>query len=288
MTRSSSDTDSSTEKKNSSQEQSSNQEPDSIYAEKVKEWTIKVPIQFGLCPWAGKAHARGLLRYVTCEGDSIKDVIQIFAKEANILTSKDISPWSSTLIVCPHISAWNDFQVFEQFLQSDDIYDGQPRVVDKELTLVPFHPNFLRWYGIPKGLNVGSVVEAHWGMIGKKSKEKAQATIVETQTKAFGSRRVKVRFHDVLEGRRQEQYIPIDWIHHHHHHHHHHDSCCQDRPILPDNFMHRTPYPTIHLIRNADLASMSIRDISRVKRKNAERMTMYKSIGELKSTIQFD
>jgi hypothetical protein len=41
---------------------------------------------------------------------------------------------------------------------------------------------------------------------------------------------------------------------------------------LPDNVMHRSPYPTIHIIVNRDLASLCIRDISRVKRMNAQRM----------------
>lgn len=36
--------------------------------------------------------------------------------------------------------------------------------------------------------------------------------------------------------------------------------------------MHRSPYPTIHMIVNQDLASLCIRDVSRVKRLNAQRM----------------
>ena len=43
-------------------------------------------------------------------------------------------------------------------------------------------------------------------------------------------------------------------------------------PPLPDNIMHRSPQPTIHLIRNTDLATLKARDVSRVKRMNAQRM----------------
>lgn len=64
--------------------------------------------------------------------------------------------------------------------------------------------------------------------------------------------------------RRREQYVPTDWI---------------DVPEgeeegepLPDNAMHRAPYPTVHVIANADLASLRARDVSRVKRINARRM----------------
>ena len=93
----------------------SNFPPDTVYAEKVKEWTIKIPIQLGFCPWAGKAHSRGLLRYVTCKGDTVNDAIQLLTKEATILTGQQVCPWSSTLIICPHVSAWKDFSVFVEF-----------------------------------------------------------------------------------------------------------------------------------------------------------------------------
>lgn len=36
--------------------------------------------------------------------------------------------------------------------------------------------------------------------------------------------------------------------------------------------MHRSPYPLIHIIVNQDLASLCMRDVSRVKRLNAQRM----------------
>ena len=42
--------------------------------------------------------------------------------------------------------------------------------------------------------------------------------------------------------------------------------------ILIDNLMHQTPYPTIHLIRNDDLVQLSLKDVSRVKRYNIQRM----------------
>jgi hypothetical protein len=43
-------------------------------------------------------------------------------------------------------------------------------------------------------------------------------------------------------------------------------------PPLPDNAMHRSPHPTIHLIQNVDLGKLQARDVSRVKRKNAQSM----------------
>eukprot|EP00984_Skeletonema_dohrnii_P005957 scaffold2112_cov85-Skeletonema_dohrnii-CCMP3373.AAC.6 len=103
-------------------------------------------------------------------------------------------------------------------------------------------------------------------------------------------RKVKVRLHEsaACNARRQEQYVPTDWISLHasniretieggsnsesNYSGSASSAPSQPGPALTDNAMHQAPYPTIHIINNADLASLSIRDISRVKRKNAHRM----------------
>ena len=74
----------------------------------------------------------------------------------------------------------------------------------------------------------------------------------------------RVRFRNAVEGRPDEQYVPIDWFVVD-------DGAPRGRP-LPDNAMHRAPFPTIHLIRNRDLATLRMCDVSRVKRKNAVRL----------------
>ena len=43
----------------------------------------------------------------------------------------------------------------------------------ERVTLVSFHPKFLRWRGLPDGISVGSIVQAHYGMIGQKSEQTA-------------------------------------------------------------------------------------------------------------------
>jgi len=139
------------------------------------------------------------------------------------------------------------------------------------VTLVAFHPRFLRWRGLPGGVGVGSEVRSHWGAVGRKSADAAPATIVETNNGAFGMRKVKVRFRrddSTDEGaatqpqRRREQYVPTDWI----------VDLPGRGPQLPDNFMYRSPHATIHVIVDEDLASLSLRDVSRVKRLNSRRM----------------
>ena len=303
--------------------------PRDQHAAEVEEWALRIPIGLGLCPWAGKSHNSGALRVVTCEGTSPAEVAKTMRREISVYADADegrggergakrasrLPPWSTTLVVCPHVAPWNDdFAPFDAFVQADlrhHLLDalatststsssGENDILE-HVTLVAFHPRFLRWYDLPQDADVGSTVLAHHGYLGQKSSEAMLATIVEVNNPAFGKRKVKVRFHDSEEedvvssptggdgsnkGRnpRREQFIPTDWI----------VDVVADRdeegegerstatlsprpqppprPSLPDNVMHRSPHPTIHIIRNTDLTSMALRDVSRVKRKNARRM----------------
>jgi hypothetical protein len=248
------------------------------YAAQVQLWTVRVPIGLGLCPWAMKSHKRGRLRYRTCEGNLPSDVAILILSEAKALClASDAPPLSSSLIVCPHVTAWiKDFQAFDDFVRSFGTLWNEHLLkqdLQHKVTLVSFHPEFLRWRGLPKGIKIGSVVQSHKGMDGfQKSQHVYSATVIETSNPVFGLRKIKVRFHDDLK----EQYVPIDWF-----------AVPQKSsvvkssggddgvllgPPLPDNAMHRAPYPTVHLIRNEDLGTLCIRDVSRVKRKNAQRM----------------
>lgn len=236
----------------------------------MQSWAVHVPIGLGLCPWAGKAHFQGRLRYVTCAGVSPADAARLVAAEAEVLTGSGVAPLSSSLVVCPHVAGWLEFKTFEgRVTQLAESY--------KSLTLVPFHPDFLRWRGLPDGVGVGSVVFTHWGFIGSKSAGTAAATIVDSgNMNPFGMRQVLVRFHESLEGRTQEQFVPIDWFDHSH-----------SGAPLPDNGMHQAPHPTIHLIRNADWATLTLCDVSQVKRRNAQRMSKLGWEGLIKSKPVF-
>ena len=275
----------------------------------MQQWTRNIPIGLGLCPWAVKSYNKGLLRYVTCNSETPQDVALCVQREAQRFdTSCHEPPWSTTLVICPYVKEWNEsFPMFDRFVSKDiwdeisssrqnnnDDKDQNPSLltekIQDQITLVAFHPNFLRWHSLPDGVTVGSTVQSHYGMIGQKSIETLPATIVETCNKAFGMRRVKVRFHDI-EGandtgddacacgnnRRKEQYVPTNWIYATQNNDNR-DSGDDEREResstapLPDNAMHQAIFPTIHIIANSDLANLSIRDISRVKRKNAQRM----------------
>jgi hypothetical protein len=217
----------------------------------------------GLCPWAIKSHNHQRLRIVTCETEIPLDVPAILEREIASLTVDEVAPLTTTLIVCPFIKHWDDFHTFQSFVK-DDINRYVAKDLLDKVTLVAFHPNFLKWHALPPNMDIGSTIESHYGMIGQKSVQTAQAIITEMENRPFGLRKVKVRFNDEIECR-QEQYVPIDWI----------DTSsdiCEPRKPLPDNFMYQSPYPTIHIINNEDLAKLCVRDVSRVKRLNASRL----------------
>ncbi|KAL7478380.1 hypothetical protein ACHAW6_007797 [Cyclotella cf. meneghiniana] len=169
-----------------------------------------------------------------------------------------------------------DFDRFDEFVKCGmkrHILSTTNRDMGEEVTLVAFHPKFDKWRALPQEVGAGSTIRSHYSDdLGRKSAETAEATIVEMGNRAFGMRKVKVRFQGVDDGfdRRREQYVPLDWI-------------VVPRPQmrdaqhcvrlpLPDNAMYRSPYPTIHIIDNRDLASLCVADVSRVKRLNAHKM----------------
>ena len=238
------------------------------YVIQTLQWTERIPIGLGLCPWAGKSLRSKRLRIVACDAHLIKGARTCVLEEAKRLCECSASEeWTTTLVVCPRVSEWqDDFDPFDRCVQS--FKDGDTSEVHSEildqLTLVAFHPKFTRWHALPYNIGVESLVYCHRGMCGfEKSKDLYSAKIIETEGSNFGRRKVKVRFDN--DGK--EQYVPIDWL-------------MSDRDgnslakgeALPDNVMHRAPYPTIHLIRNTDLASLCARNVSRVKRKNAQLM----------------
>ncbi|KAL7528680.1 hypothetical protein ACHAWF_002664 [Thalassiosira exigua] len=229
-------------------------------ARAVRKWAADVPVGMGLCPWAVRSLSRGILRVVACRSDEPGGAAKRLEDEVASLLREEAPPWSTALVVCPRVKAWEDFDAFDEFVR-----DQNRRHAD-DVTLVAFHPRFLRWRGLPSGVGVGCPVRSHWGTVGKKSATTASATVLETSGKAFGARKVKLRFDDDVDGLgRREQYVPADWIEVP-------PGAAGPGPPLPDNAMHRAPYPSIHVIANRDLAGLCLRDVSRVKRTNAQRM----------------
>lgn len=256
------------------------------YSSSVRQWTEMVPIGMNLCPWAKVSHREGRIKYVTCHEDiqTPEKASKIVWEEIEKLLGGCCEPlpaWSTTLVVCPHVKTWvNDYRVFERFVrefgkeETLNIATCQEQPIGSEqpnseqvgaITLVPFHPQFLRWKGLPDTISNGSKILCHRGLAGfSKSPDVYPATVIELSPKGFGRRRIRVRFHED-QTKDKEQCIPLDWVQLS-------ELEVEERPILPDNAMHRAPYPVIHILRNDDLKSLTIQEISRLKRRNAKRM----------------
>ena len=251
-----------------------------FYSSSVKEWTARVPIGINLCPWAKLSHKEGTIKYVTCQEDIQlpQEASEVVWKEIEKLRHEGLPAWSTTLVICPNVKAWkSDYVAFETFVKNfgkeeahgSDIDPIQAEGYGGAITLVPFHPQFLRWRGLPETIQRGSNVRCHKGLAGfSKSQVAHPATVIDLLPKGFGRRRIKVRFEDDDETytrKATEQCVPLDWVVLSE------SDSDNDRPPLPDNLMHRAPYPVIHILRNEDLRDLSIREISCLKRRNAKR-----------------
>ena len=244
----------------------------------TRDWVSRVPIGLHLCPWAGRSSRNGGLRVRICPSDDPAGVAGCVSGEILLLTTEDErADLDTALVVCSSVGSFNDFDAFDCFVRTGIRRHISETLLEK-VTLVAFHPKFTRWHGLPDGVGVGSEVDSHYGNFGRKSQAVARATIVETSNPAFGLRKIKVRFHQPItnstDGRpkendkprttRQEQYVPIDWL-----------ILPQKGEPLPDNYMYRSPFPTVHIIVNSDLAKLSMRDVSKVKRLNSKRLAEF-------------
>jgi hypothetical protein len=247
----------------------------------VRQWAHRIVLGLGLCPWAVSAQRRRRLLYYTCHATIISEVTSILvsqiqhllSQKKNVHNDKD-EPWWTLLFICPNVQTWNEkFTVFEDFVRTlpscRDLSMEHRKVLD-QTTLVAFHPHFVRWYCLPSGIQKGSVVQAHQALPGlQKSPQRYEATVLETQCPAFGRRKVRVQFKHLPK----PQYIPTDWCHAPITSTQDNIPSSSSRQPLCDNAMHRSPYPTIHVLRNhPDLVSLPLREVSRVKRRNAQRM----------------
>ena len=140
-------------------------------------------------------HYLGLLRYVTCDGDDPVEAAHVVEREIQQLMGDDVPPLSSALVICPLVEEWGGFDTFDAFVR----FGIKEHLVDTaildHLTSVSFRPDFTRWHGLPPDIKLESIVLSHWGMIGQNSQQMDAATITDTETKAFGLRKVKLRFH---------------------------------------------------------------------------------------------
>jgi len=157
--------------------------------------------------------------------------------EAAKLCRQGAAPWTTSMVVCPRVAHWStDFAAFDAWVSGSRELDD----LEGAVSLVTFHPNFERWRELAPGVGPGSTVLSHYEEPdGRRSQRTLPAVIVTTDPQVVGARRVGVRFLDD----NVEQWVPLDWLGFR-------SLSCKP---LPDNWMHRAPHPTVHLIRRRDL-----------------------------------
>lgn len=223
------------------------------FVAKTLAWTNSVIVGLGLCPWATRAMDERRLRCVTCPADTPAAVECFIREEARRLCVEGVQPLSNTLIICPNVEAWKDFAAFEDWVAwqqqglVDDAAASQLRPEDhaslERCHLVTFHPKFARWHGFPPDVDpIGTRIHSYYHEEdGQRSCETWPATVIEDDAEVVGVRRLGVEFQDG-----PEEIVPLEWT-------------VQEGsrgPLLPDNAMHRAPFPTLHLIRRADTDSL--------------------------------
>jgi len=202
---------------------------------KVQSWLDRTVIDLGLCPWAAKALRHERVRYITCEATRPDLVARVVRGEAKKLRRGYAQLWATTLVVCPH--AWpDDFAGFDDWISNSSDLNG----LDDMVSLVGFHPQFERWHALDPSVAPGSRVVSHFEETdGRRSWRPLPAQVLTTDAQTVGARRISIRFAD--DG--VEQWVPLEWVLR---------PAITDVPV-PDNFMHRSPSPVIHLIQRRDL-----------------------------------
>mmetsp|Transcript_103215 Transcript_103215/g.291453 ORF Transcript_103215/g.291453 Transcript_103215/m.291453 type:complete len:309 (-) Transcript_103215:53-979(-) len=210
------------------------------YDSAVREWMERSVLRLGLCPWATQAARAGRVGYKVCTASEPDDVVRGIRAEAVRLSRRGVPALATTLVVCPYVSAWaRDFSAFDDWVARNPKLDD----LDDIVSLVAFHPHFARWHALAPSTCIGSRVLAHYEeQGGGRSSRPLPAVVVSVDPTVVGVRRIGLRFVD--DG--VEQWVPTEWL----------------RPpataddLLHDNWMHRAPYPTIHLIRRPDLSAI--------------------------------
>eukprot|EP00933_Yihiella_yeosuensis_P014385 TRINITY_DN12924_c1_g1_i5.p1 TRINITY_DN12924_c1_g1~~TRINITY_DN12924_c1_g1_i5.p1 ORF type:complete len:328 (+),score=77.87 TRINITY_DN12924_c1_g1_i5:48-1031(+) len=89
--------------------------------------------------WANPVEAQGGIRVVTSLSTSEEGVVDDLISEALLLSNPE--QVQTTLLVCPHVAEWTNFEEFNDFF-GDYLENGMGLAEDFDMEVVPFHPDF--------------------------------------------------------------------------------------------------------------------------------------------------
>lgn len=126
----------------------------------VEKWLVDIVLKYRLCPWASQSMRKERIRIVTSNCTNEASLLDDLISESKLLCNSRMPPLSTTLLVCPHIATFNEFNRFESFVQSANKLD-QSRLLDT-VSLVAFHPEFSRWIALPSGIQEGDHIMCYF------------------------------------------------------------------------------------------------------------------------------
>jgi len=115
------------------------------HASSIRQWLNDVIIGYNFCPYARPAADADQIRIVTSSADKPEGVLDDLTTEAMRLPVASQAELESgqpatTLLVCPHVAAWQSFEEFRSFYDMD-LSKGYI-FAEQDLYIVCFHPRY--------------------------------------------------------------------------------------------------------------------------------------------------
>eukprot|EP00435_Cladocopium_sp_Y103_P066927 s923_g29.t1 len=221
----------------------------------VKTWLHKFIIGKNFCPWAKSASDNGGVRVVTSLATTEDGILCDLEEEVAALPSSPNVPQgvpSTTLLVCPHVPSWQDFDAFNEFygnaLQNGVLFEENFKV-----KLVAFHPSFIHSPLYGPVLEVGDMLTL------PTPEGEVVATVLDADVEADGDEAFRVHLENgeeqVISYARLAELLQ--------------DSQCEtvedadedgedaetemdEQMEILENMAQRAPRPTFHLLRLCD------------------------------------
>lgn len=208
-----------------------------------------------LCPFAKPLRSRpGSCRVAVTDCDGLEELKLVFSSELDILEDK--SGPETTLLA---LSSSSFLQEYFDFYRSVHHLDAilEERKLSKDIQIVLFHPEAIHnSYTCPDPGALRRRLVAHFG----RSCPTIQKEAAESRGRRRGSK-YKLNSHDISSVSR-------------------HDACIEspdenEEDQFGPNYVLRAPYPTFHLLREADVArakTLYKGDASVIPRRNADQL----------------
>ncbi|CAL1137851.1 unnamed protein product [Cladocopium goreaui] len=222
----------------------------------VKTWLHKFIIGKNFCPWAKSVSDNDSVRVVTSLATTEDGILRDLEEEVAALPSCPNVPEgvpSTTLLVCPHVSSWQDFDTFNEFY-GNALRNGVLFEENFKVKLVAFHPSFIHSPLYGPVLEVGDVLTL------PTSEGEVDATVLDADVEAEepgeafrvqlenGEEQV-ISYARLAELLQDSQYETVEDA----------DEDGEDAEIEMDeeteileNMAQRAPRPTFHLLRLCD------------------------------------